>query len=554
MTVAVSEAPDRTNPGATAIRGGGLDGLGLTAGLVLRRNRWFWMLWIVALVGTIAATAAAYQRLLPTGANASTLMADLAGNPTMRAMLGPPFDLGIKGGFVMWRVGTFVAAAAGVMAVLGVIRATRAEEEDGRVELLRSAAVGRHVPLLAAVLVGLGGCLLMAILIVVVLAVQAPPFAGAVAVGVGIGLVGAVFVGVGAVAAQISESARTARGLGLSVLGAAYLVRAVADGSAASSGLRSLNWVSPLDWAALVRPYATERWWVMGLPLGLAVSLIALAFRLEATRDHGAGLRAARLGPPRGASYLSSATGLAWRLQRSSVVGWFIGISLFALAIGSLSGSFDNLLRDSPQLADMFRRVGAGASDLRQAFYVAMLGIMVVIIAAAGVAILGRLGREEDRGTAEAMLATGTTRTRFASSHLLPALVAPTVLLLLTGCLMAVPQALSDRSTAIIATELRAALALAPGPWLTVSIAMLLYGWWPRLFGLVWAVIGWSLLMVWIGELLNLPQALIDATPFATLPQVPVEPFTWTPWLIETALSVAAVVLGLIGYRRRDIG
>ena len=113
----------------------------------LRRSRWFWLVWILALWVTIPATVSRYAELVPDTEVGRLTTAALAANPTMRAMLGPPFELLNAGGFVMWRVGTFVAAAAGVMAALGVIRATRAEEEEGRTELLRSGIVGRHTPL-----------------------------------------------------------------------------------------------------------------------------------------------------------------------------------------------------------------------------------------------------------------------------------------------------------------------------------------------------------------------------------------------------------------------
>lgn len=120
----------RTAPGPLA-------GLGALVRVAVRRSRWFYLAWVLALVSVVPLTAAAYEQVVDPR-NADLLITTMTHNPTMRAMLGPPFDLYTPGGFTVWRVGTFAAAMSGIMAVLGVVRSTRAEEEDGRTELLRS--------------------------------------------------------------------------------------------------------------------------------------------------------------------------------------------------------------------------------------------------------------------------------------------------------------------------------------------------------------------------------------------------------------------------------
>ena len=530
-------------------------GTALAARLALRRSRWFWLVWILALWATMQGTAGAYTTLVPDSHAPSgrMLIEGLSANATMRAMLGPPYNLYDAGGFTMWRVGTFAAAAAAMMAALGVIRATRAEEEAGRVELLRSGAIGRHAPLTGGVLVALGGCAVLGLLIAAGMSAAAPPASGAVATGLGIAQVGAVWVGVGAVAAQVTESARTARGWSLGILGAAYLLRAMADGVAPGNAVENLRWASPVEWAALARPYADERWWVLLLPAALTALLIALAYRLEGLRDHGAGLRAATLGPAQAASGLSSARGLAWRLARGSVIGWFIGMLVFGLIIGSLSRGLGDMLGQSPQVAEIFRRMGGNSQLLEDAFYVAMLGIVVVVIAMFAVQLVWRLRHEEEAGHAELMLSTATSRGGLLASHLVPALVLPTLLLALTAVATSATQALADGSPDVIWAVLGGAMALAPGVWLVVGLAVAVLGWAPRLGFVPWLLIGWSLVMSWIGALLNLPDAVVKATPFEQLPKVPVEAMNWTPWAVETVLAVALIALGAWGFRRRDI-
>ena len=199
---------------------GRLTGLGALVRLTARRNRWFYLAWVLGLAAVVPATAAAYETIIDPE-NADLLITTMSANPTMRAMLGPPTDLATAGGFTVWRVGTFVATMAGMMTVLGVVRSTRGEEEEGRVELLRSAVVGRHAPLLAGVLVALGASLLLGGLIAVSMTAVGTPATGSVAFGAGVALVAMVFAGVGAVTSQVAATSRGARALALWGRGAA---------------------------------------------------------------------------------------------------------------------------------------------------------------------------------------------------------------------------------------------------------------------------------------------------------------------------------------------
>lgn len=531
-----------------------LAGLGVGLRLAWRRNRIFYIVWLYALALTLPATAKKYHDLIPAGSDPATLMGTLGNNPTMRALLGPPFDLMTPGGFTFWRVGTFVAAAAAMMAAMGVIRSTRAEEEEGRTELIRSGAVGRAVPLAAGLFLALIMCLATGAVITIAMVVVRTPLAGSVATGLGIGLTGCMWAGVGAICAQVFESARTARYWALGIgLGGLYLLRAMIDGAGDGASVEPLRWAMPFDWAALVRPYAHERWWVLLLPLAFTVVTCVIAFRLDAIRDLGAGLRATKPGPASAKPYLKDAAGLAWRLQRGGVVGWTIGVLVSSVGMGSLALSLTSMLSNNPQIADMFRKMGGDAADLTTSFYQAMLGIMVTIIALCAVVVISRLRQEEAAGRAEVMLSTATSRTRYANSHVLIGAGLAVALLLLTGVLLPAAQAQHDASAHLPWTFFKAALVFLPGLAVVIGLAIALIGWVPRAFGVVWALLGWTILVSWILPLFNLPHWLITLQPWGHLPHLPTDALSWTPILIESALGLGLVALGYAGYRRRDV-
>lgn len=534
-----------------------MTGFATVFALLFRRNWVFWLVWVSVLAVLMPATISQYDSLVPSGREGDLLVQGLATDPTMRAILGPPFDLTLPGGFTFWRVGAFVAMAAAMMSGLGIIRATRAEEEEGRIELVRAGAVGRHVPLAAAVALALGWNVVLGLLVGASMLALTTPVAGAVASGLAIALCGATFVAVGAVMAQLFTSARTARywTLGI-VLGGLYLLRAVVDGSQEPGNpnrlLDALQWVNPLSWPALVRPYADERFWVLLLPLALSTGLLAIAVALETSRDHGSGVRASAPGRPGAAPYLSSAWGLSWRLHRGSIIGWSVGMVVAALGIGPLGVKMTELIENNAAFSDIITRMGGGAQSLVDAFIIAMLGLLTVLVALMGATMLGRLSSEESAGHAEVMLSTATPRSSLAGSHLLVSLGTSLLLTLLTGALLHASATRSGGWSPVI-DGVAASAVLLPGTVMVLGLMMAIIGWVPRALPVVWAVIGWSIFVSWLGALLQFPDWLLRSQPWGHLPKLPSDDLVWTPIVAQSALGLALLAAGLVGYRRRDI-
>jgi ABC-2 type transport system permease protein len=528
-----------------------LVGLGGLVRLILRRDRLLLPLWILVLAAQPIQTAAALDQFYATPAALRELYGTILSTPGLLAMLGPAFGATL-GALSAWRAG-LVFTIVGLASLLTVIRHTRTDEEAGRRELLGATVVGRHAPLAAALLVTFAADLLLGAVVAAGMIGLGLPATGSVAYGLSIAAAGWMFATVGAVAAQLTEGAGAARGLALGALGLAYLLRAAGDTAGSDSGLGWLSWLSPIGWTQQTRPYAGERWWVLGLAVTFVVVLATVALVLLARRDVGAGILPTRLGPATAAPWLRSPLALAGRLHRGLLLGWTAGLAVMGAVIGSVADSVNQMAAESAQLKDMLQRLG-GEKVLSDAY---IAGVMVIFaLAAAGYAIQAtlRLRAEEEGLRAELVLATAVGRLQWATSHLLFGLLGPTVALAAAGLAEGLAYGLVGGNIGReLPRVLAGALVQLPAVLVLSGIAMALFGLLPRLTAVSWAALAASAFLVLFGPLLRLDQWLLDLAPFSHIPKVPGADVAAAPlaWLL--AVTAVLVAAGLAGFRRRDL-
>ncbi|MFF7440765.1 ABC transporter permease [Streptomyces sp. NPDC008122] len=517
-----------------------LAGTGVLTRLALRRDRLMLPVWALVTGGMVASGAGSLQGLYGTAAERAELAASMTANSSMRAMYGPVFDDSL-GGLVAWRFGTFGAVLAAVASLIVVVRHTREEEETGRQEMLSAGAVGRRAPLTAALLAAL--VMNAAVALVVTAGLAGQGTAGALALGLAIGGTGMVFATTAALAAQLTESARLAKGLSAAVLGLAFALRAAGDAGTAG-GESVLTWVSPIGWAEHVRAFAGERWWVLLVIAGAVLIQTAAAYALTARRDVGASFLATRPGPAQGR--LATAGALAWRLQRGTLLGWSLGFLLGGLVFGGMVEGAADIVGDNERAREIFERMG-GQSALTDAFLATMVSLFGMLAALYAVGSVLRPHGEETSGRAEPLLAGALGRLRWAAGHLVIALGGSALILVLAGLGLALSYGHD------LGPVLGAALVQLPAVWTLAGLAVLLWGVAPKAATAAWGVAGLCLALGWIGPALGLPQAVLDASPFGHLPKLPGPETAWTPVLILTALAAALTAAGLAGLRRRDV-
>ncbi len=205
-----------------------------------------------------------------------------------------------------------------------------------------------------------------------------------------------------------------------------------------------------------------------------------------------------------------------------------------------------DLVGDNENTREIFQRMG-GQTGLTDAFLAAIVGIIGMVGALHVVASVLRLHGEETSQRAEPVLANAVGRLRWAAGHLVIAFTGAALIMLLAAFGLGIGYGQD------VGPIVGACLVQLPAIWLIGSLAVLLHGLSPQLAVGAWGVAGLALLIGWIGPALDVPQPIMNLSPFSHLPKLPGQDMAWTPVLLLTAAAVACTAAGLAGLRRRDL-
>ncbi|MFW5475054.1 ABC transporter permease [Knoellia sp. CPCC 206450] len=516
--------------------------------LVLRRDRVRLPLWLVGLGGTIAWSALAVPTVYDTPAKVAGYAATVGASPVSHLMSGRQPGIDTIGGITANEISQVAQLGVCLMVLFLVVRHTRAEEESGRAELLRSTVLGRHAATLAALGYAVTAAVAIGALTTGTMLAAGLDATGSVAYGVGLAFLGTCYAAVALVAAQVSGSARGALGIGGSLVALGYLARGVG-----AMQDNALVWLSPFGWAQSMNAFGDERWWPVLLLAAATAGLLAAAARLTARRDFGSGLVQPRPGHPRASNRLGTPLGLTVRLQRGTVLGWSVGMFLLGLVYGAVLPTVPDLLASNPDIADYIGAGGAAEDAVTDAFLRYILLFMAVASTGYAVSSVLRMRSEEEAGRSENVLATATPRGRWLAATVLTSAAGTLLVLVLAGVGLAIGRGLAgggwSGSVALVGEQ----VTYAPAALVVAAVAVAAVGLAPRLALVAWAVVAFVGLQVMLGAILRLPDVVNGLSPFWHLPGVPEDDLVVRPALVELLVAGALVALGHWGYRRRDL-
>ncbi|WP_299575025.1 hypothetical protein [uncultured Williamsia sp.] len=496
----------------------------------------------------LGATAAALTPLYPDRASRLDLAAGAAANPVFRVLLGPLRDVSGVGVLSVWRIGLPALLVIAILAAATVTRNLRGAEATGRMELLRSAAVAPLAPLVSAVAVALSWAVATAAPVVVVAAAVGVPIDTAAGVGAQVLAAAVAGIGIAVVVDQVVTTSRTALATSAGVLVVAFLVRGVAD---AADGWSWLAWVSPLGWVERIDPLGGFSPTGLVACLVLLVVGVATATVIARRRDLGAGLVHPRPGPDRARLPMRLPTVTAVTIG-PSLRPWLGGSFAYCVLVGLLLASAGSLV-GSGGTADLVEKLGRQA-DLTDALANTVLGIVGVVAAAAGVAVVGATRGDDRAGRGEMLLATAVSPVgRYLAATGL-VVVATITVPVLAACGMGLGRALTGTADGPSTGEMIAAATVGmPATWVVASIGLAAYGLRPRLVALGWVAVVVDLLLGPLGVLLGAPSWLRDVAPHTHLAATVGSAVPGVPVASCLAVGVVLAAVGAAALRRRDL-
>ncbi|WP_042144414.1 ABC transporter permease [Paucisalibacillus sp. EB02] len=516
---------------------------------ILKRDRVRLPLWILGIVFFTFIIPAAFLDLYPTQQDRD-IMAETMKNPAMIAMAGPAdFENYTIGVMTAHQMLIFTAIVVGLMSILLVTRHTRADEEDGRIEMVRSLPVGRLSNLNAAIVVYVVTYILLALIVglgLFALNIESMNLEGSLLYGSILGATGIFFTALTAVFAQASESPRGTIGLSITVLILAYLLRAIGDVSN-----EMLSWLSPMGLVTQTDVYSSNNWWPVILLLVVSIVLIALAYYLNSIRDMGAGFLPAKPGRKQASTFLQTPIGLGVRLQRTGIIAWAIGMFVMGASYGSVLGDLESFFEGSEELQNML--VTADGYTLTEQFLPMLMMVMAILATVPAVMNMNKLCGEEKKGRMEHVLSKAVSRTKLMASFLLISIVSGFVMLSLSGI------GLWATGTSVVEDGLDfgmvygATIVYYPAVLVMISIAVFLIGWFPRRTSFIWLYVFYSFFVLYLGGLFQFSDWVGKLSPFGYIPQLPIEEMDWMVSIILVIVAIMLSIIGIIGYRKRDI-
>ena len=292
---------------------------GMLARFILRKDRIRLPVWLISIVAFTVLIAAVLPDLYTT-AGEREIMAETMRNPAVTVMLGPGYGLDnyTDGAMMAHFMLVFTALAVGIMNLLLTIKHTREDEEDGRIEMIRSLPVGPLAPLSATILMGFIANILLSFAVgfgLYSLGFESMDLHGSLLYGASLGAVGIFFASLAGLLAQVTSNTRSALGYSFSFLIFSYILRGIGD-----VGNEILSLISPLGLILRTEVYVNNYWWPVVVTIGVSIIIFGVALYLSSIRDVGAGFISTRPGRKSASRLLTSPLGLSLRLQRTPLL------------------------------------------------------------------------------------------------------------------------------------------------------------------------------------------------------------------------------------------
>ncbi len=475
-------------------------------------------------------------------------------NPAMIAMVGP-IPVKSAASYTLGAMYTnemllFCGLFAMIIAALHVVGHTRKEEDLGLTELVRSFRVGRQANSLAVIIETVVINILIALFIYAVMisfGADTISAEGSLLFGASIGIAGIIGAVIALVMAQIMPTSSGATGSALGIVGLLYIVRGGTDVSNLD-----LSMINPMGWTYLTFPFTENNWLPLIFALIFSVIMVILAFILEGGRDMGAGYLPEKEGRGTAKKSLLSVAGLFIKINKGMIISWLFTFAILGAAYGSIYGDMQTFIKSNELMKQMFAQSGV---SIEESFTGTIMMVMIGLVSILPIAIVNKLFAEESRLHLSQLYSTKVTRSQLYWTNISLAIVAGLVGILfaasgLGGTAISV---MGDSSTMDMVDFLAAGYNFLPSVLFFIGLAALSLGWAPKLGKVIYAYLGYSFALNYFGGILDLPEWFSKTAIQSWIPRMPIDKFDGPIFITIIVISIALMILGYIGYNKRDM-
>ncbi|MFS0749202.1 ABC transporter permease [Oceanobacillus sp. 1P07AA] len=515
---------------------------------LLRQHRLRLFLWIIGIVLVTLATASSYPSMYP-NEQAREAFGLTMENPVMIAMLGVGYDnYEVLGSLFAIEMLLFTAMAVAIMNILFVSKATRNDEEEGRVELIRALSTGKlsyiHTTMslmaISNILISIGvTCGL------ILINNDGMNIKGAILYGALLGATGLLFGSMTSVIAQIVETSRTTSIIAFLALLLFYLVRATGDVS-----VEGISYLSPLGWIVRSEVFVENSWWPVLVCLSISGLLLILAYYLQYIRDLGRGFIPDKKGKSHASFLLKTKLGFVFTLQRTMILTWLVSILFLIGAFAAILGDLEVFIADNEFIQSFLSAEGS----LVEEFIILFMSIMAVILSIPVVMSILRLKGEENAHRIEPIISRSWSRNQVLATYaLLSVLICIGFPIVMGLVFWLIGTNVMEEGFLSFSEIMGASMVHIPVILLVAGITIFLLGFMPKFTSFIWLFIVYGFIVVYFADILDLPGWVRNLSLYEHIPVYPREDIDMINIIIYSVVAVLLGIVGFIGYRNRDI-
>lgn len=247
-----------------------------------------------------------------------------------------------------------------------------------------------------------------------------------------------------------------------------------------------------------------------------------------------------------------SHAGLATRLAASPALVWSSILAASALVFGLMAEDFAAAMVDLPGTVEAAERIG-WMLEAPEGVAASLLVFLTLVLALFAAAQSAAIREQEASWRIEPILVRPVSRTAWLATRAAVTALVVVALAFVTALATWIGAAVTGNAPAFADLPL-AAFNLVPVTWMFLGIGIALVGLAPRrtaafAFGLVIA----AYLLDLVGGFMDLPERVLEISPFRHITAVPAADFAVRPALVMLAVGGIAAWVGIVAFRRRDL-